>query len=31
MNLSPLGFTHRHHVHELSDEQELALEVEVGA
>jgi len=31
MNLSPLGFTHRQHVHELSDEQELALEVEVGA
>jgi len=31
MNLSPLGFTHRHHVRKLSKEQDLELEVEVGA
>ncbi|MBL7163452.1 MAG: hypothetical protein ISS57_12670 [Anaerolineales bacterium] len=31
MNLSPLGFVHRHHVPELSDEEHLELEVEVGA
>jgi 3-oxoacyl-[acyl-carrier-protein] synthase III len=31
MNLSALGFVHRHHVPELSDEEHLELEVEVGA
>jgi 3-oxoacyl-[acyl-carrier-protein] synthase III len=31
MDLSQLGFVHRHHVPELSDEEHLELEVEVGA
>jgi 3-oxoacyl-[acyl-carrier-protein] synthase III len=31
MNLSPLGFLHRHHILDLSDEENLMLEVEVGA
>ena len=31
MNLSPLGFAHRHHVPDLSVEENLELEVEVGA
>ncbi len=30
MNLSTLGFAHRHHIPELSDEDNYALEVEVG-
>lgn len=31
MNLSPLGFVHRHHIPELSDKEHLELEVKVGA
>jgi len=31
MNLSTLGFVRRHHIPELSDEEHLQLEVEVGA
>ncbi len=31
LNLAPLGFVYRHHIPELSDEEHLELEVEVGA
>ena len=31
MNLTPLGFVHRHHVPDLSDEDHLKLEVDVGS
>ena len=31
LNLAPLGFVYRHHIPELSDEENLELEVEVGA
>lgn len=31
MNLSQLGFVHRHHVPELTEEENIELEVEVGA
>lgn len=31
MNLDPLGFCHRHHVPDLSEEENYELEVEVGA
>ena len=31
LNLAPLGFVYRHHIPELSDEENIELEVEVGA